>query len=52
MLAYVYEPAATVVLARLIVPVVVIGPPVRPVPVATDVTLPEDAANDVQALFK
>ena len=48
MLEKVYEAGTTAVSARLIVPVLVIGPPVRPVPVATDVT-PEPAANDVQA---
>jgi hypothetical protein len=51
MLAYVYEPAATVVSAILIVPVLVIGPPVRPVPVSIDVT-PDPAAKVVQVLFK
>jgi hypothetical protein len=35
-----YEAAVTVVLARLIVPVVVMGPPVKPVPVLTLVTVP------------
>jgi len=35
--------------ARLIVPVLVIGPPVSPVPVATDVTPEPDAAKAVQA---
>jgi hypothetical protein len=39
-LAYVYDPAETAVLAKEIVPVVVIGPPDSPVPVATDVTDP------------
>ena len=39
-LAFVYEPGVTEVLARLIVPVVVIAPPVKPVPVATDETVP------------
>ncbi len=34
-----YVPAVTVVLAIEIVPVVVIGPPVRPVPVAILVTV-------------
>ena len=33
-------PAVTAVLAKLMVPVVVIGPPVSPVPVATFVTDP------------
>jgi hypothetical protein len=41
MLAAVYVPAVTAVFAKAIVPVVVIGPPVRPVPVATEVTVPE-----------
>jgi hypothetical protein len=39
-LAYVYEPAVTAVLAKDTVPVVVIGPPDNPVPVATEVTEP------------
>ena len=34
-------PAVTAVSANAIVPVVVIGPPVKPVPVATLVTVPE-----------
>ena len=38
----------TTVLSMEIVPVEVIGPPVRPVPVAMDVT-PEPAANEFQA---
>jgi hypothetical protein len=38
-----YEAAVTAVLARLTVPLVVIGPPVRPVPVATLVTVPVPA---------
>lgn len=41
MLAAVYVPAVTAVLAKAIVPVVVIGPPVKPVPVATEVTVPD-----------
>lgn len=40
MLALVYEPAVTVVFAKDKVPDVVIGPPVKPVPDATDVTVP------------
>ena len=44
MFADVYEPAVTAVLASAIVPVVVIGPPVKPVPVATLVTEPEPLA--------
>lgn len=40
MLAAVYVPAVTAVFAKAIVPLVVIGPPVRPVPVATEVTVP------------
>ena len=35
-----YEPGVTVVGARLIVPEDVIGPPVRPLPVLTEVTVP------------
>lgn len=38
----------TTVLSMEIVPVEVIGPPVKPVPVAMDVT-PEPAANEFQA---
>jgi len=38
-------PGVTVVFARLIVPVVTIGPPVRPVPVATFVTVPLPATT-------
>jgi hypothetical protein len=33
----------TAVFVRAIVPVVVIGPPLRPVPVATEVTVPLEA---------
>ena len=40
MVARVYDPAVTAVLASERVPVVVTGPPVRPVPVATLVTEP------------
>ena len=40
MFVFVYDPATTVVFARDIVPVVVIVPPVKPVPVATEVTVP------------
>lgn len=36
-----YTPAVTPVLAMEIVPVVVIGPPVRPVPVSIRVTPPD-----------
>jgi hypothetical protein len=36
----VYDPGVTAVFAREIVPVVVIGPPESPVPVATFVTVP------------
>jgi hypothetical protein len=43
-----YVAAETPVTSILIVPVEVIGPPVSPVPVATDVT-PEPDANAVQA---
>jgi len=35
-----YVPADTVVLAMLIVPLLVIGPPVKPEPALTDVTVP------------
>jgi hypothetical protein len=42
-----YDPALTAVLARLIVPVEVIGPPVNPVPVATLVTVPFSGAEMV-----
>jgi hypothetical protein len=42
----VYVPAVTAVFAKAIVPVVVIGPPVRPVPVATEVTVPDPPAVD------
>ena len=45
MLAAVYVPAVTAVLANEIVPLVVIGPPVKPVPVATEVTVPEPLAE-------
>jgi hypothetical protein len=38
--ALVYAPGVTAVFARATVPVVVIGPPVKPVPVPTDVTVP------------
>jgi hypothetical protein len=41
-----YAPATTPVLSMLIVPEVVIGPPIRPVPVATDVTV-EGGGNEV-----
>ena len=41
MLAFVYAPGETAVLARDMVPVVVTGPPVNPVPVATEVTVPD-----------
>jgi hypothetical protein len=37
---FVYEPAVTAVFARAMVPVLVMGPPVKPVPVATFVTVP------------
>lgn len=40
MLAAVYVPAVTAVSANAIVPEVVMGPPVKPVPVATEVTVP------------
>jgi hypothetical protein len=40
MFVLVYEPAVTVVFASEIVPLVVIVPPVKPVPVATLVTVP------------
>jgi hypothetical protein len=43
-----YDPAVTAVLAIEIVPMPVIGPPVRPVPVSTSVT-PPDSENCLQA---
>ena len=45
-----YDPADTAVLARLIVPVVVIGPPVKPVPVAMLVTVPLVALAELAVL--
>ena len=45
--AFVYEPAATPVFAREMVPFVVIGPPVSPVPVPTEVTVPVELAEMV-----
>ena len=38
--AFVYDPGITVVFSREIVPTVVIGPPVKPVPVEMKVTPP------------
>gem|GEM_PF-4031530 len=38
-----YAPATTVVLPKLIIPEVVMGPPVRPVPVDIFVTVPVPA---------
>jgi hypothetical protein len=36
-----YAPGVTAVFASDIVPLPIIGPPVKPVPVATEVTVPE-----------
>jgi hypothetical protein len=47
MFAAVYVPGVTLVFAREIVPVVVTGPPVKPVPVATEVTVPEPLAVEL-----
>src|ERR1035437_6998965 len=47
MLAFVYEPGVTAVLSKLMVPVEVIGPPVKPVPVAMLVTEPEAGVAQV-----
>ena len=47
MLALVYEPAVTVVAAKLIVPDVVIVPPFKPVPAVMLVTVPEPEPEGV-----
>lgn len=47
MLAAVYAPGVTAVFAKSIVPLVVIGPPVKPTPVATEVTVPVPAAIEL-----
>ena len=44
-----YVPAVTPVFAMLMVPLFVIGPPVRPVPEATEVTVPPDPLLVVQS---
>ena len=51
MLALVYAPGVTAVLAREMVPVVVTGPPVSPVPVATEVTVPVPGAGPLMVTF-
>lgn len=51
MLANVYAPAVTAVFANAMVPVVVTGPPVKPVPVATLVTVPEPPAVALTVWF-
>jgi len=51
--AFVYNPAVTVVSERAIVPEVVMGPPVNPVPVLTEVTVPlTDVAGRVLVIVK
>jgi hypothetical protein len=43
-----YDPGDTEVFARAMVPVLVMGPPVRPMPVATDVTEPAPPVAELQ----
>jgi hypothetical protein len=53
MVAFLYLPAVTVVFERAIVPEVVMGPPVSPVPVLTVVTVPvADVAGSVLVMVK